>query len=240
MRVPLRLAFWPRRRLPVVLQTEAAECGLACLAMVAGFWGMTLDLLSLRRRFPVSLKGVTLKGLLAMAAGLGFQARPLTLEMAGLPFLKLPCVLHWNMNDFVVLKAVGRGQARIHDPAVGERRLSLAAVSRQFTGVALELAPGSAFRKVEAKRSFTLRSLMGRIEGLGCGLGQMLLLGLALQVCALVLPFYLQWVVDEVLVSSDRDLLTVLGSGFLLLVLLLLRNGPWVLLLSAFPMFRHN
>lgn len=220
MRVPLRLTFWPRRRLPVVLQTEAAECGLACLAMVAGFWGLTLDLLSLRRRFPVSLKGVTLKGLLAMAAGLGFQARPLTLEMAGLPYLKLPCVLHWNMNHFVVLKAVGRGQARIHDPAVGERRLSLAAVSRQFTGVALELVPGSAFRKVEAKRSFTLRSLMGRIEGLGRGLGQMLLLGLALQVCALVLPFYLQWVVDEVLVSSDHDLLTVLGSGFLLLVLL--------------------
>ena len=54
---------------------------------------------------------------------------------------QLPCVLHWDLNHFVVLKEVRRGQAVIHDPARGVRRLPLAEVSRHFTGVVLELTP---------------------------------------------------------------------------------------------------
>ncbi|UTH75798.1 peptidase domain-containing ABC transporter [Chromobacterium sp. IIBBL 290-4] len=214
------LKFWGNKRLPMLLQTEAAECGLASLAMIAGYWGHHIDLANMRRRFSVSLKGATLKSLIAMAQGLGLQPRPLKLDMQHLPELKLPCVLHWDMNHFVVLKQVSRQYIVIHDPAVGERKLPLAEASKHFTGVALELIPGASFQKAEEKQKFSLLSLMGRVEGLGHGMSQLLLLGLALQVCALVSPFYLQWVVDEALVASDHDLVTVLGVGFLLLVLL--------------------
>ncbi|MFK7088109.1 peptidase domain-containing ABC transporter [Chromobacterium violaceum] len=214
------LRFWGRRRLPVLLQTEAAECGLASLAMVAGYWGHRIDLANMRRRFSVSLKGSTLKSLIAMAQGLGLASRPLKLDLQHLPQLKLPCVLHWDMNHFVVLKQVSARHIVIHDPAVGERKLSLDEASKHFTGVALELTPHASFRKAEEKLQFSLLSLMGRVDGLGGGLIQLLLLGLALQVCALAAPFYLQWVVDEALVAADRDLITVLGIGFLLLVLL--------------------
>ncbi|ATP26969.1 ABC transporter ATP-binding protein [Chromobacterium violaceum] len=214
------LQLWGRRRLPVLLQTEAAECGLASLAMVAGYWGHRIDLANMRRRFSVSLKGSTLKSLIAMAQGLGLASRPLKLDLQHLPQLKLPCVLHWDMNHFVVLKQVSARHIVIHDPAVGERKLSLDEASKHFTGVALELTPDASFRKAEEKLQFSLLSLMGRVDGLGGGLIQLLLLGLALQVCALAAPFYLQWVVDEALVAADRDLITVLGIGFLLLVLL--------------------
>ena len=55
------LRFGARRRLKLVRQVEAAECGLACLAMVAGWHGLDTDMTTLRRRFPISLKGATLE-----------------------------------------------------------------------------------------------------------------------------------------------------------------------------------
>ena len=213
-----RLQFWHRNRLPILLQTEAAACGVACLAMVASFWGYKIDLASMRQRFSVSLKGSTLKSLIAIAQGLGLQSRPLKLELSDLSELKRPCVLHWDMNHFVVLKEITRHHVIIHDPAVGYRKLSLNEVSKHFTGVALELTPGAEFKKAKEEQRFTLRSLIGRVDGLGRGLGQLLLMGLALQVCALVMPFYMQGVVDEAIVAEDRDLITVLGIGFLMLV----------------------
>jgi ATP-binding cassette, subfamily B, bacterial CvaB/MchF/RaxB len=219
-RPELSLSFWHRRTLPVLLQTEAAECGLACLAMVASYWGHKLDLASIRRRFSVSLKGVTLKGVLSMAQGLALHARPLKLDMEHLPQLKLPAMLHWDMNHFVVLQQVTARHAIIHDPTVGRRKLPLEEFAKHFTGVALELTPTAEFAPRRETQQFTLLSLMGGIVGLHGGLGQLLILGLALQVCALVAPFYLQWLVDEAIVSADRDLVTVLGCGFLLLVLL--------------------
>lgn len=215
-----RYTFWRRQQLPVILQTEAAECGLACLCMVASYFGHRLDLASLRARFSVSLKGATLKGVINMAQGLALQTRPLKLDMANLPQLKMPCVLHWDMNHFVVLKAVSSTHALIHDPAIGVRRLPLAEFSKHFTGVALELQPTNEFVKKDETQNFPLLSLMGRVIGLRRGLIQLLLLGLALQLCMLVAPFYMQWVIDEALLSADRDLLTILGFGFLLLVVL--------------------
>ena len=213
-------AFWRTQRLPVILQTEAAECGLACLAMVAGFHGHRIDLPHMRRRFPVSLKGATLKSLITIARGLQLQSRPLKLALERIGDLKLPCVLHWDLNHFVVLKAATAGHVTLHDPAVGERRLSLEQLGRHFTGVALEASPDAQFTKKEERQQISLLSLMGRVSGLRAGLLQLLLLGLALQVCALTAPFYLQWVIDEAVVSADRDLVTVLGIGFLLLALM--------------------
>jgi ATP-binding cassette subfamily B protein RaxB len=215
-----QLSFWCSKRLPVILQTEAAECGLACIAMIASYLGHRIDLSSMRQRFSVSLKGATLKGLMAMAQGLNLQSRPLKLEMVHFPQLKLPAILHWDMNHFVVLKRITHTHAVIHDPGIGERRLALSEVAKHFTGVALELTPTSEFFPKDESRDFPLFSLMGRVIGLRRGLGQVLLLGLALQVCALVAPFYMQWVIDEALLAADHELMTVLGCGFLLLVVL--------------------
>ncbi|UVW28863.1 peptidase domain-containing ABC transporter [Massilia sp. H6] len=222
MQFPLlsQLAFWNSRRLPVLLQTEGAECGLACMAMVASYWGHQIDIPSMRRRFSVSMKGVNLKGLMAMASGLSLQTRPLKLDLQHLPELKLPCILHWDLNHFVVLKSVSGKHVVIHDPAVGERRMALDDFSKHFTGVALELTPTAQFEAQEERQQISLFALMGRVVGLRRGLLQVLALGLALQVCALIAPFYMQWIVDEALLAADRDLITVLGCGFLLLVLL--------------------
>ncbi|MBN8507147.1 MAG: peptidase domain-containing ABC transporter [Burkholderiales bacterium] len=203
----------------MLLQTEAAECGLACLAMVAGAHGHRSDLPTLRQRFSLSLKGVNLLDLVRMAEDLKLHARALRAEIEDLAQLAHPCVLHWDMNHFVVLAGVKRGVATIHDPAHGVRRLKLEQVSRHFTGVVLELTPAADFVPRNERQHVSLRQLMGRITGLKRSLGQIFALALALEVFVLLSPFLMQWVVDDVLVSADRDLLVTLGVGFGLLVL---------------------
>lgn len=99
-----------------LIQSEAAECGLACLAMVAGHYGLHMDLPQMRRRFPLSLKGLRLNQLIEHAQQLGLNARALRLEMQDLGQLKLPCILHWDLNHFVVLARVGRKKAVLLDP----------------------------------------------------------------------------------------------------------------------------
>ncbi|MEQ1549487.1 MAG: peptidase domain-containing ABC transporter, partial [Chakrabartia sp.] len=213
-----KLAFGFGHKIPLILQTEAAECGLACLAMVAGFHGDRTDLSTLRRRFPVSLKGSTLGTLIRIAQQVDLSTRPLKLDLQHLGQLKLPCILHWDFNHFVVLQEVGVRSVKIYDPALGIRKYTLDEVSKHFTGVALELWPNPSFKPVKQKPTVRLRGLIGRVSGLYRSFGQIILLALALEVFALVSPFYMQWVIDDVLVSADRDLLTTLALGFGLLM----------------------
>ena len=208
-----------------MLQTEAAECGLACLAMVATAHGLHTDLPTLRRRFSLSLKGATMADLVRMAGELQLAARPLRAGLEHLAQLDLPCILHWDMNHFVVLKSVGRSCVEIHDPARGVRRLSHAEVSRHFTGIALELSPDADFRPRVERQRLSLRQLLGRVTGLRRALLQIFVLALALELFALLAPFFMQWVVDGVLASADRSLLTTLGVGFALLVLIQVATG---------------
>ena len=232
----LRLGIAPRR-VPLILQTEAAECGLACLAMVAAHHGLRSDVPTLRRRFALSLKGVTMADLVRMADALQLSARPLRAELEHLSQLQLPCVLHWDLNHFVVLAALRGDMAEILDPAHGLRRMKLAEVSRHFTGVALELSPGADFVPRTERQHIGLRQLLGRVTGLKRSLAQIFALALALEAFVLLAPFFMQWVVDGVLLSADRDLLVTLGIGFGLLVLMQVAAGAlrsWaVLYLSA-------
>ena len=213
------------RRLPVILQTEAAECGLACIAMAAAYHGLRSDLPTLRQRFQMSLKGATMADLVRIAGHLQLNARALRAEMSHLPDLVLPCILHWDLNHFVVLKDVTRGVAVIHDPARGVRRLSMAEVSKHFTGVVLELTPQADFKPRTEQQSVTLRQLLGRVTGLRRSLLQIFTLALTLEAFLLLSPFFMQWVVDSVLVGVDRDLLVTLGIGFGLLVLIQVATG---------------
>ena len=228
---------WFKPRAPMLLQTEAAECGLACLAMVAARHGLVTDLPTLRQRFPLSLKGATLADLTRIAAQMHLTPRALRAELSHLSQLQLPCVLHWELNHFVVLTEVTAKGAVIHDPARGVRRMSTAEVSKAFTGVVLELTPAADFEPRVRKQTVTLRQLLGRVTGLKRSLMQIFLLAFALEAFMLLSPFFMQWVVDGVLVSADRDLLVTLGLGFGLLVLIQVGTGAirsWaVLYLSA-------
>lgn len=221
MNNPLSLLnFSGKRRLPVMLQTEIAECGLACLAMVASFHGHEIDLNTLRRKYPISLRGTTLHSLMQTADKMDFACRPLRLELEQLDQLRTPTILHWDLNHFVVLKSVSKSHIVIHDPAAGMRKISINEVSKHFTGVALELIPTPKFEPKKEVRKIPFWTFWQRTIGLKRAMVQVFVLSIGLQLFSLISPQYMQLVVDNVLLSHDVHFLKVLALGFLLLMVI--------------------
>lgn len=210
----LQLGFAKRTAVRLIRQTEVAECGLASLAMVANFHGMDTDLGTLRRRFQPSSRGASLKSLVAMADNMGMTPRPVKLPLDQIANLHLPAILHWNMNHYVVLEQVKRGEALIHDPEGRSRWFPMAEVSKHFTGVALELEPAQNFEIGRRRERLRLTQLWRRITGMKRALVQTLLLSIVMQAFVLASPYYMQIAVDSALPSLDRSLLSVLALGF--------------------------
>lgn len=207
------------KRLPLIRQTESAECGLACLAMMACWHGLQTDLPTLRERFSISTQGMTLQRLIECAAGIRLSSRAVRLEPEDLKSLSLPCILHWNMNHFVVLHKVSRNRLTIHDPDKGKVTISLSDAGKHFTGVALELMPASDFTLRDERKKISLRQLTGRTSGLLAAMSRIIVFAMALEMLALGSPLLNQLVIDEVLVAADRNLLTVIIIALLLLSL---------------------
>jgi ATP-binding cassette subfamily B protein RaxB len=210
----LDLGFIRRRRVRLVRQTEVTECGLASLAMIAQFHGMEVDLGTLRRRFQPSLRGVSLKSLIATADRLGLTTRAVRLPLDQIKNLHLPAILHWNMKHYVVLDEVRGGRALIHDPQGFSRWMLLSEISDHFTGVALELRPADDFEPTDQRARLKLTQLWRRVSGLKRALVQTLVLSVVMQAFVLASPYYMQVAIDSALTALDYDLLTVLALGF--------------------------
>lgn len=208
-----------RHQLPAILAAEAAECGLACMAMLARYHGHDVDLNGLRQRFSLSLAGASLRSLMGIADQLGFSTRALRAEVGALGKVSLPAIIHWDLNHFVVLKSIGRKTAVVHDPALGARTLSLEQFSKHFTGIVLEVAPAEGFEPITAKAPIKLSFLWSRLHGFPVAVTQVLVLSIALQIATFAAPFQMQLVVDEALAQSDRDLLLVITLAFGALVI---------------------
>lgn len=211
--------FLSRADVPVYIQTDACECGVMALAMVAASYGNEVDLREMRRRHMVSTRGVSIQNMMDIAATLGLAGRPLKLDLAGIKQLSLPCVLHWDFIHFVVLVEITERHAVVHDPAVGRRFVDWEEFSRAFTGVALELQPLGSFQRTRKKVRTRVRDLLNNVVGLRRSIAHILFISLCFQLCALVSPFLLQALVDTALVSSDQGLVVGLGVGFALLAL---------------------
>jgi ATP-binding cassette subfamily B protein RaxB len=203
-----------RRRLPLIRQSEAAECGLACVAMVAAYHGLDVDLATLRRRFAISLKGITLASLMDIAAALGLGTRALRVELEEVRNLRVPAILHWDFNHFVVLRQVRGTKIELHDPATGARTLSLQRASAGFTGVALELIPTVSFERKRERHTLRLAALARFTPEVVRAFAQAVMLSVLVESCVLAAPFYVQVVIDEAIRKGDGRLLTALAVSF--------------------------
>jgi ATP-binding cassette subfamily B protein RaxB len=208
------------RSLPTILQTEHSECALACLAMMSGYFGHKIDIITLRNKYGVSQHGVTLKDVIKIAEKMNMSSRAVRLELEELGKLKMPAILHWDMNHFVVLKKVTASNVVIHDPAVGIRTVTFKDVGKYFTGVALELTPTKDFREEDEVKKLKITQLWTKATGLRRGIIQVLLLSFLLELFTVVSPYFTQLVIDDVLVARDIDLLKILIIGYFLIVLI--------------------
>lgn len=208
------------KKISEVLQNESAECGLACLAMILSHNGHVTDIASLRNKFSMSQRGCTMKHIIDMAGQLNLTARPVRTDLNGLAHLRLPCILHWNFNHFVVLESIKRNHVSIIDPSFGRKTVLIAELSSSFTGVALELWRSAEFVELENVRAISISQLFGRLVGVKKSLAQILILAVALEIFGILNPIYVQSVVDKVIVSNDIDLLNVLAVGFCFILLI--------------------
>ena len=200
--------MFSRHKLPVVLQSEHSECALACLAMVAAYHGHPISMTQLRQRYPISQHGSTLRDLMTLAQWLGLSTRAVKVDIADIENLKFPAILHWDLDHFVVLKRArrsrfGRSRFEIHNPALGARQYRRADLSRHFTGIALELTPRPDFVAQAPPPGLKLTALLHGYRRLSLPLMQIIGLSIFIQAFALVAPFYLQFVVDEVLLVAN-------------------------------------
>lgn len=212
--------LYTKKRVPVVLQSEAAECGLACMTMIAQYYSDKRDLNALRQSVSVSLRGTTLKDVMRIASDLGFQTRAIKIEMEHLAQLSCPAILHWNMNHFVVLTKVKGKTLTIHDPALGERKLTYSEASKYITGIALEVTPSDTFSPKKSAPRLGLSQFFTRTTGFKRNLLTLFALSIVLQLFALASPYYMQIVVDDVLIYNNDALLKALAIGFALLLII--------------------
>ncbi|MGD8123056.1 peptidase domain-containing ABC transporter [Vibrio sp. TRT 2004] len=214
------LSYSGKRCVPLVMQSEASECGLACLAMISSFYGHQINLSPLRKKLTLDSSGINLRQLMELASQLHFSCRALQCSLEEIGQLKLPCILHWDMQHFVILTGVTKKAIYVNDPAFGKRKITLKELSDSFTGIALELTPTSSFKKQDERVVMKLNQLWEKITGLKRSLLSLFALSLVLQGAALLSPYYMQWIVDNVLLSNDKPLLVVLAVGFSLLMLI--------------------
>lgn len=186
---------------------------MACLAMVAGHYGLNIDLFTFRERFGSSAQGVTLLSLSHIADRAGMKSRALALDLDEIKQLKLPCVIHWGMNHYVVLTKVRKSSFVVHDPAMGKRVIGLQEMSNFFTGVAFELWPDKSFKQEKAKTRLKLIDLMRNIVGLKGTLIKIFAFSVVIEAIGLLLPIGTQMVTDHVIMAHDQSLLAVICIG---------------------------
>lgn len=204
-----------RKRVPVFLQGELAECGLACLGMVAAYHGHQLDMRAVRQIFAPSTRGTTAGELLRMAQRLGLEGRVVRVSRKGVHKLKLPAILHFDGGHFVVLSTRQARGFTIHDPAIGRILVEDSRFGSRFGGVAVELWDGGQLVPIPRGRRLELWSLARKVKGLRGGLWYVASLSVALNAFALGSPYFLQLIMDHVMEGGDAGLLPVLVVGLL-------------------------
>lgn len=203
-----------------LLQHTTSECGLACIGSALNYFGSRLSLADLREKFPTGTRGTRLDELIFMAHATGLVTSAIKLERDELSHLRLPAILHWDKDHYVLLLKANERRITIHDPAQGLRRFAMHEVAQHFNGVALELAKSATYEPMKPKNPVTLRRLIGSVSGVRRTIGVLTILALGVQLAAMILPLITQWILDQALVAGDKDLLWLLIAGFVALNLI--------------------
>lgn len=231
-----RINFSMKNKVPVIIQSESTECGNACLSMICGFYGKDIDLFNFRNRYGSTSQGATLNVLAAIAQKAGLKTRALSLDIAEIKELRLPCILHWSLNHFVVLVAIKGKRFIIHDPALGRRVVHLQELSENFSGIALEAWPDSDFRQEKQRSRLKLLDLMHNMVGLKSALIKIFMLSVVIETVNLLLPMGTQIVTEHVITAHDENLLLVICVGLMFFTIF----KTWVSMIRAWVSLKLN
>ncbi|AYX85868.1 MULTISPECIES: peptidase domain-containing ABC transporter [Acinetobacter] len=215
------LNFSLKRKVPVILQHESAECGLACLAMIVNYYGNSISIITLRNKYKISLQGTSLNMLMIISDDLQLQTRPIKIDIENLENINLPCILHWEFNHFVILTKINHNNYIIHDPAIGVRKINSEDFSKSFTGIALEIWPKPNFNsqnnEYKIKKS-NFNNFFNEIIGIKSVLVQIFFISLSLELVILLNPQLLQWIIDQIIPTQNESSLSILALSFVFIL----------------------
>ena len=214
------------RRVPVVLQMSAADCGAACLTMIGCYWGGRLSLTACQRLMGSSANGVTALMIAQAARQMGLKVQAFRHSASGLAQANLPAILHWQGTHFVVLESWRGERVTVVDPALGRRTLTPDDLAAGYSGVTLTFAPAADFAQkvapyADANGSARWRAFLARVlavPGIRPLLMQLVGASLLLQLAGLILPVTTWLVVERILPNPAQNLLLLLGIGLLVAV----------------------
>ncbi len=201
-----------RVKTPTVLQMEAVECGAASLSIVLAHHGRWVPLEELRNECGVSRDGSKASNILKAARAYGFDGKGLRMEPKGLADVKLPAIIFWNFNHFLVVEGYGPKGVYLNDPASGPRRVTWEEFDGSFTGVVLELTPTDSLEKAGSPPSL-VKGLASRFHGGMPAVTLCLLAGVGLLVPGLLVPAATRIFVNDVLSQGNRSWLPLLVLG---------------------------
>lgn len=144
----------PVVKVPVLMQMEALECGAVSLAMILAYYGKWLPIEKIREDCGVSRDGSNAKNIMKAARSYGLKAEAYKLEPEELKAVhKVPCIIHWNLNHFVVFRGFKGGKAYLNDPAYGDYSVSMKEFDKSFTGICIFMEPDEGFAADGHKKS---------------------------------------------------------------------------------------
>jgi len=204
---------------PTLLQMEATECGAAALGIILGYYDLHIPLERLRTACGISRDGSKAVNILKAARNYGMQAQGVSTDIDGLSELKMPVILFWKFNHFVVLEGIKDNTFYINDPESGRRTVNLNTFSNDYTGVALTIVPGKDFRPAGMAQS-PMASLSQRVKNAKPALSFVVLASLCLLIPGIVLPAFYKIFVDDILIRGMNQWIMPLLLGMLVLAIL--------------------
>lgn len=209
-----------KKKVPVIMQMEALECGAACVCMIAAYYKKWIPLTQVRSDCGVSRDGSVAKNMLAAARSYGFRTAGYKLEPEALGSITLPAIIHWNFNHFVVLCGIdyNKKKAYINDPARGRVVVDMDEFDQAFTGIALTLVPTEEF-KPEGKQKSVISFAKRCLKGAAFPFVLAMLLSIAVLVIDMATPIFQKIFIDNLLNGKNPEwTYPFLGIMFALLI----------------------
>ncbi len=192
------------KRVPVVMQMEALECGAASLGMVLAYWKKWLPLERLRIDCGVSRDGSNALNILKAARKYGMVAKGFRMEVERLRKVEDPAILHWNFCHFVVFNGFKGDKVSLNDPARGRVLVDMEEFNRSFTGIVLTFQPGPEFEP-SGQHASVLSFVRQRMKSARAALLFTFLTGLLMAFVGLVSPVFSQIFMDDILSGKNPD-----------------------------------